>query len=139
MKVTLNFQNQTQEVHVKKDSNIATLVEANRESLSLPEKFIAKIDDIPINGEHKFSEGELIELRVSEVVYGANSIDIGECVGRKVGEVFKEYGQALNLPEGEKLRAEVNGKKVHLSYKIQPGDRVEPVKKKRTEVVKNEQ
>lgn len=129
MKVTMNYKDQTTEVDVAKDATVSDIVERYGQDLRLPKNPIVKLLEISVEPTDKLEEDSVVRFLAAEVVYGAHQIDISDMVGKKVGEVRKFYGEALNLPEDEKIIVEVNGKKKKFSYHIKEGDRVEFVKK----------
>jgi hypothetical protein len=132
MDVNVLFGKRSKKVTLNNDGGtIADVFEAVKSEYNLPDRVLMKSDDICVDEGYHLKDGENIQILIAELVHGANSIPISESsLGKKVGEVIKEYCEVLNVPQDEKLKAEVGGKSVGLSHKIQPGDRIEIVKKK---------
>lgn len=134
MKVTIVFGGKSQEIEVDPGTTVRGLVKLQSRNLDLPDKMVISYNGIAVSTDEKddalvLAEDDTIECRSAEAVYGVGSVDISDMVGRKVGEIVRTYGAALNIPEDENLMISVFGKNKDMGYRVEPGDQIEFVKK----------
>jgi hypothetical protein len=131
IKVMVNFKDQARGVDVEEGATMGDVIDSIRDDMGIPEAVLTKVDGIALDSDYVVKDKEEIFVSLAEITYGPNSVDVGEFIGKKLGEALNEFGQVLNIPtDNGKMEAEVNGKPKKLRYRIQPGDRIVIEKKK---------
>lgn len=127
MKIDLLFKGITYRYVVSKNGLVSDVLAVARKNLDIPENVIIRLNGGTLAKPNFFLDpDDTLDIRLAEMVFGSNIMDISSNVGSKIREIIK----LLKSPKDERFEVFVNGQRVHFfGRRIQVGERVVLVEK----------